>query len=152
DPGRELSRPWTAGVSPASGGKSGRDARGPTLRSSLRRVLSAVAPHAQIGLFLMAPEAFDSAEAAAVFADHRARFGGFDFLIGARLKELADPEAAGIAGGALGRERVVGADHLVAVRDVGALAEKECAVIAQAAEIAARVAGQHFDMLGGDAV
>src|ERR1700732_4594889 len=98
---------------------------------SLRRVLAPVPPHPQVGLLLVAPEALDGAEAAAVFADHGARLGGLDLLVGAGLEELADPEAAGVARGALGRQGVVGADHLVPVRDVSLWAEKEGAVILQ---------------------
>src|SRR3954453_1594409 len=84
----------------------------------LRRVLAAVAADAQIGLLLVAPEALDRAEAAAIFADHRARLRGFYLLIGAGLQELADPQPAGIAGRTLGRQRMVGAYHLVAVGDI----------------------------------
>src|SRR5436190_10225920 len=80
---------------------------------SLRRVLPAVAADAEIGLLLVAPEALDGAEPAAIFADHDAGLRGFDLLIGAGLEELADPQAAGVAGGALGRQGVVGADYLV---------------------------------------
>src|SRR5712691_10325464 len=98
----------------------------------LRRVLAAVAPHAQIGLFLVAPEALDRAEPAAIFPDHRARLGRFYLLVGAGLQELADPEPAGIAGSALGRQHVVGADHLVAISDVGLFPEKQRAVILEA--------------------
>src|ERR1700738_4227288 len=99
---------------------------------SLRRVPSPVTADAKVGLLLVAPEAFDGAEAAAVFADHGARLGGLDLLVGAGLEELADPEAAGVARRRLGRQRVVGADHLVAIGDVGLRAEKERAVILQA--------------------
>src|SRR5215472_16698372 len=95
----------------------------------------------------MAPEALDGTEAAAIFADHRARLGGPDFLIGAGLQKLADPQAAGVAGGALCRERVVGADHLVAEGDVGFGAEEQRSVILEAVEIAARLMRQHLDML-----
>jgi hypothetical protein len=41
---------------------------------------------------LVAPEALDRAEAAAIFADHCAGFGGLDLLVDAGLEELADPE------------------------------------------------------------
>src|SRR5229473_4281984 len=110
-------------------------------RRLLRRVLSAVAPHAQIGLFLVAPEALDRAEPAAIFADHHARLGRSHLLIGAGLQELADPQPAGVAGRALGRQRVVGADHLVAIGDIGVRPEEESAVILEAVEIAARRRG-----------
>src|SRR6266571_5979665 len=94
----------------------------------LRRVLPPVAAHPEIGLFLVAPEALDRAEPAAIFADHRARLGGPDLLVGAGLEKLADPEAARIARRALGRQRVVGADHLVAIGNIGLGAEEEGAV------------------------
>src|ERR1700732_330611 len=119
---------------------------------SLRRVLAPVPPHPQVGLLLVAPEALDGAEAAAVLADHGAGLGGLDLLVGAGLQELADPEAAGVARRSLGRQCVVGADHLVAIGDVGLGPEKEGAVVLQALEILARLSRQHLDMLGGDPV
>src|SRR6266436_5493049 len=115
-------------------------------------VAPAIAPNAQVGLLLVAPEALDRAEAAAIFADHGARLRGLDLLIGAGLQELADPETAGVTRRPLGRQRVVGADHLVAVGDVGLGPEEEGAVVLQALEILARFSRQHLDMLGGDTV
>src|SRR5712672_657187 len=119
---------------------------------SLRGVLAAVAADAQIGLFLVAPEAFDRAQPAAILPDHRARLRCLHFLVGARLEELADPEPARITGRALCRQGVVGADDLVTVRYVGFGAEKQRTVILQPLQVAPRLAAQHFDMLGGDAV
>src|SRR5690242_10651905 len=81
-------------------------------------VLAAVAAQAQVGLLLVAPEALDGAEARAVLADLHRRFRR-DLLVGAGLQEFADPEAAGVARGAERRQGVVGADHLVAIGDVG---------------------------------
>ena len=72
-------------------------------------VAPAVAAQAQIGLLLVAPELLDGAEARAVVADHHAGFRGA-LLVGDGLEELADPEPAGVARGALGRQGVVGAD------------------------------------------
>ena len=95
----------------------------------LGHVFPPVAADAQVGLLLVSPEAFDRAEAAAVFADQRAGLGGPDLLVGAGLQELADPEAAGVTRRAPGRQRVVGADHFVAVGNVGLGAEKEGAVV-----------------------
>src|SRR5487761_1333293 len=108
----------------------------------LRRVFAAVAADAQIGLLLVAPETLDRAEPAAIFADPGAGFRGFDFLVGAGLEELADPQAAGVARRTLGRQRMVGADHLVAIGDVGVRPEKDRAVIVQAVEPLAGLAGQ----------
>src|SRR5207253_1850478 len=123
-----------------------------TLSRLLRCVLSPISPHAEVGLFLVAPEALDGTEAAAIFADDRARLRGPDLLVGAGLQELADPETAGVARRPLGRQRVVGADHLVAIGDVGLGPEEEGAVVFQALEILARLWRQHVDMLGGDMV
>src|ERR1700730_10416971 len=117
-----------------------------------RRILAAVAAHPQVGLLLVAPEAFDGAEAAAVLADHGAGLGGLDLLVGAGLQELADPETAGVARRPLGRQRVVGADDLVAIGDGGLGSEEEGAVVLQALEILARLSRQYLDMLGGDPV
>src|SRR5437870_7310005 len=116
----------------------------------IRCVLAAVASHPEVGLFLVAPEALNRAEPAAIFADHRARLRGLDLLIGAGLQELADPQPAGVARRAPGRQRMVGADYLVAKGDVGFRAEEQRAVILEPVEVAARLRGQHLDMLGGD--
>src|SRR3974390_1981990 len=103
----------------------------------LRRVAPPIAADAQIGLLFVAPEAFDRAEAAAIFADHRARFGGLDLLIGAGLQKFADPKAASVARGTFCRQCMVGPDYLVAVGDIGLGAEKEGAVIREPIEITA---------------
>ena len=47
---------------------------------------------------------------------------------------------------------MVGADHLVAVRDVGARAEEQRAVVGQALEEEVVVRGHHLDVLRGDLV
>ena len=49
-------------------------------------------------------------------------------------------------------KKVIGADHLVAIGHVGLGAEKERTVVVEPVEPAARLSGQHLDMLGGDAV
>src|SRR5215831_17309658 len=82
-------------------------------------VTPAIAAHAHIGLLGMTEEAFEHAQARAVFADHGARVVGQYLLERAGLEELADPQPAGVARRLLGRQRVVGADHLVAVGDIG---------------------------------
>ena len=47
---------------------------------------------------------------------------------------------------------MVGADHLVAIRNVGFRAKEHGAVIGHAIQEPARRGGKHFHMLGGDAV
>src|SRR5688500_2142252 len=86
-------------------------------------ILTAVAPQAQVGLLLVAPEALDGAQARAVLA-HLHRRLGRDLLVGAGLQELADPQPARVARRTERGQRVVGADHLVAVGDVGLRAEE----------------------------
>ena len=96
-------------------------------------VSPAVAAHADVGLLGVAGEAFQHAEPRAVLADRSARRVGQNALVGEGLEELADPKPAGVAGGLLGRQRMVGADHLVAVGDVGARSEEQRSVIASCA-------------------
>ena len=55
----------------------------------------------------MAEKALQHAEPRAVFADHGAGLVGEHLLVGAGLEELADPQAAGVARGLPGRQRVV---------------------------------------------
>src|SRR5919204_1467164 len=114
-------------------------------------VLPAVAAQAQVGLLLVPPEALDGTQARAVLADLHARLRR-DLLVGAGLHELADPETARVARGAERGQRVIGADHLVAIGDVGLRSEEQRAVVAQMLEEVARLAREHLDVLGGDAV
>src|ERR1700738_5440159 len=97
----------------------------PALRRRLgvADVAPAVAAHAYVRLLGVAEEAFQHAQARAIFADLRACLIGEHLLIGAGFEKLADPKAAGVARRLLGRQRVVGADYLVAIGDVGARAE-----------------------------
>src|SRR6185312_12412653 len=98
-------------------------------RLPVRHVAAAVTAHAHIGLLSVRDKAFQHAEPRADFADLGARLVGQHLLIGAGLDELADPQPAGEARVLLGRQRVVGADHLVAVGDIGAWPEKQRAII-----------------------
>ena len=111
-----------------------------------------IAPHAQVTLRLVAGEALDLAEARAVFAHQGARFVGQHALVGDRLDELADPEPAGIAGGALGGQRVVGADHLIAIGHIRARAEEERAIIRESLEEPIWLPREHLDVLAGDLI
>src|SRR5512145_246601 len=61
-----------------------------------RRLQVPVAPHAQVGLRLVAGETLDRAQARAVLADRSGGLG-LDLLVGAGLEKLAHPQAAGVA-------------------------------------------------------
>ena len=100
----------------------------------------------------MGGEVLDGAQAAAVLADQRARSGIGDPLIGDGLDELAHPQAARVAGRALGGQRVVGADDLVAVGDVGHRPEEQGAVVGQVGEEEVVVAGHDLNVLEGQVV
>src|ERR1700758_91079 len=54
-------------------------------------IASAISAHAYVGLLGVSVEALEHAEPRTIFADHRTRFIGQHFLIGAGLQELADP-------------------------------------------------------------
>src|SRR6202048_3018819 len=141
---------------PRAGGGSDRVCR-PVCASSLSRlgigdVAAAVTPHAHIGLLGVSEETFEHAQPGAIFADQRGSLVGEHLLVGARLEEFADPEAAGVARRFFGRQGVVGPDHLVAVGDVRAGAEKERAVVAHVRQKIIGIARHHLHVLGGDAV
>src|SRR5579863_5268031 len=65
-------RPLTPTLAPCPPGAGGSHAQRGRVRGRplLRRVLAPIAPDPQIGLFLVAPEALDRAQPAAIFADH----------------------------------------------------------------------------------
>src|SRR5258708_4261477 len=85
-------------------------------------VLAAIAPDAQVRLLLVTGEVLDRAEPGTVFADHRGRLGRH-LLIRHGLEEFPDPQTTSIPRGPLRRQRVIGADHLVAISDIGFLAK-----------------------------
>ena len=64
----------------------------------------------------------------------------------------ADPEAAGVAPGRHGRQRVVGPDALVGIDHARQFADEQRAVVAQAQRKGARVGGMNLQVLGGDHV
>ena len=115
-------------------------------------VPAAVAAHAHVRLFGVAGETFEHAQPRAIGADHRRGLVGQHLLIRHRLHEFADPQAAGVARGESRRQRVVGADHLVAVGDVGARPEEQRAVVLHVLEEIVRIARHHLHVLGGEAV
>ncbi len=102
-------------------------------------------------MLLVRPEALDGAKPRAVFGDLGARFFG-DLLIGDRLDEFPHPESAGVARGALGGQRVIGADDFVAEGHVRFRPEEHRAVIFHVIQEVARVASENFDVLVGEAV
>ena len=63
-------------------------------------------------------------EPGAVFSDFDGCFVGQHFLIGAGFDVFPDPEASGLTCGLEGGKGVIGADHLVPVRNIGPWAEK----------------------------
>ena len=100
----------------------------------------------------MAGEAFQHAKARAVFADHRRSLVGQDLLVAVRLEELADPEAARVAASLPGRERVVGADHLITIGDIGASAQEQRAIARHVLQEPVVAVGHHLDVLGRDEI
>src|SRR6202049_889649 len=97
----------------------------PCVSPSLRRscigdVAAAVAAQADIGLLGVTQKTFEYAKPRAIFPDQRRGLVGEHLLIGAGLEELADPKSAGIPRCLLGRQGMVGADHLVTIGDVSA--------------------------------
>ena len=106
----------------------------------------AVLLHADVAAARVALEVLDPALARADLADHGAR-RLVALLEGHGLEELPDPEPAGVARRAAGREDVVRADRLVAVGDGRRLAEEERAVVAHPLEVPARVGGLDLDVL-----
>src|SRR5437764_9082343 len=115
-------------------------------------IASAVASDPDIGLLGMRQKALEHAKARAVPADERARLVREHLLVRASLDELADPEAAGVPRRLVGGQRVVGADHLVAVRDVRAGPQEQGAVVHHVVEEEIGIARHHLYVLGGDAV
>ena len=111
-----------------------------------RRV--AVLRHADVAAARVALEVLDPALTRADLADHGAR-RLVALLEGDGLEELPDPEPAGVARRAAGREDVIRADRLVAVRDGRRLAEEERTVVPHPLEVPARVGGLDLDVLEG---
>ncbi len=82
-----------------------------------------IAPHAQVGLRLMARETLKFTEARAILSNRRSRFRCHT-LVGTGFDELADPEAARVTSRKLGRQRVIRADYFVAIGNIGFRPEK----------------------------
>src|SRR5690606_28090426 len=97
----------------------------------VRDVAPAVTTDADVCLLGVAGKALKHAQSRAVFAYHCGGCVRGDTLICAGLHELADPKAAGVTRRLPGRQRVIGADHLVAKSDVGARAEEQRTIVAQ---------------------
>src|SRR5689334_8299590 len=95
----------------------------------------------------MGDKALQHAKPRTIFADHRARFVSQHFLISAGLEELSDPKPAGVARRFFGWQRVVGADHFIAVSDIGAWTEKQRAVVFHVVEEIIWIARHHLDVL-----
>src|SRR5262245_48332539 len=113
-------------------------------RLGVRHVAAAIAAHAHIGLLGMGGEALEDAQPRAVFADARRGLVGEHLLVGAGLEEFSHPQPAGIARSLLGRQRMVGPYHLVAVGDVGARPEEQRAVVLHVGEEVIGIARHHL--------
>src|SRR5689334_6225756 len=114
-------------------------------------VLAGVAAQAEVSLLFMSPEALNGAEPRAVFRYFGAGLGR-DFLISDRLDEFAHPEPARVAGRTPGGQGVVGADDFVSKSHVGFGSDEHGAVIFHVLEKVARVPGENFHMLVGEAI
>ena len=68
------------------------------------------------------------------------------------LDELPNPQTASVTAGSLGRQSVISADHLIAIRDVGTRTQKKRTIVGHVVEKILRVTGHHLDMLEGQAV
>ncbi len=97
-------------------------------------------------------EELDARGAAAQLAEAGARSHVGDLLVGDGAQVLPHPETPGVARGAARGEHVVGADHLVAVGDAGALAEEQRAVVVHLLQRLARLCGEDLHVLAGEGV
>ena len=77
---------------------------------------------------------------------------GLNPLVGERLEELGDRQAAGVARRPGGGQGVVGADRLVGEGDRGAAAQEDRAVVAQPFQVPVVVSGVDLEVFGGDLV
>ena len=68
------------------------------------------------------------------------------------FRNLPTHKPAGVARGLLGRQRMVRADDLVAVGDVGARSQKQSSVVGHALKEEVRIAGHDLHVLGSDPV
>src|SRR5262245_11019998 len=134
-----LSKTWMAATSPAMTTSFG--------RLGIGHVAAAVAAHADIRLFSVTEETFEHAQSRAIFADHGAGFVGQNFLVGTRLHEFADPQTASIARRLFRRQRVVGADHLVTIGNVGPWPKEQRTEVSHAVEEYVRVACHNLHVL-----
>src|SRR5947207_7813920 len=125
----------------------------PSLRAlRIGHIAAAVATDADIGLLGMRDEAFQHAQPRTRLADGRACLVGQHFLIGAGLQKLPHPQPTGITRRLLGRQRVIGADHLISVGNIGARAEEQGAVIFHGVEKVIRIARHHLHVLRSNTI
>src|SRR5207237_10117532 len=86
------------------------------------------------------------------FADHRRGLVADHLLICTGLDELANPEATRVARRLARWQRMIRADHLIAVRDVGARAKKQRTIVLHVSKEIVRIASHDLVVLRGDAV
>src|SRR5262245_17044972 len=97
----------------------------------------------------MPDKSLEHAEPRAIFADERRGLVGQNFLIGMGLEELPDPKPTSVTARLLGRQRMIGADHLVAVGDVGARPQEQRPIATHVLQEPVVAIGHYLNVLGG---
>src|ERR1700736_588364 len=119
--------------------------------SAVGRWVLAVTTHPKIRLGFMTGEILDLTQPGTILTDQSARFRSAG-LVGDRLEEFADPEAASISTGPIRGEGMVGTDDLVAKSHIGFRSQKQGAIIRHSIQEDSWIAGKHLHMLGTDFV
>src|SRR5271165_2385624 len=121
-------------------------------RSGVTDVTATVAAYSYVGLLSVGQKSLQHAQARAVLAKHGGGFIGEHLLVGASLDKFADPEAACVARRFARGQRVVGADHFIAISHVRPRAKKQRTVVLHVLEEVFWIAGHDLDVLRSDAV
>lgn len=97
----------------------------------------------------MALEQFDACGTAADLTEPGTRLRIGHFLVSHHLEVLAHPQPSRITRCSPCRQDVVGADHLVPVRDACSLAQEQRSVVAHFGQRLPRIGGEDLDVLAG---
>src|SRR5262249_38780665 len=89
---------------------------------------------------------FEFAKPRAKLANHSRSFGSHP-LVRARFQKLPDPQTARIPSRFACGQRVIGADHFIAKRDIRFWSEKDSAEISHLFEEIVWILGHHLHML-----